>query len=155
LKKMIQNIILLFIVVILCVYTGCSRENKSEKITTSWVPYEVSNSDSINYYDRTQIPKIKQNITKIWTKRKLSKVVIDRHIRDRKDRGLSIDGWDKLDYEIILKEFDCMNETRKRLLIIDYNDKNEILMTTQVSNPKTEKILFDSGEEILRRIICK
>ena len=120
-----------------------------------WVHYGVSNNDSVNYYDRTQIPSKKQNIVKVWTKRKLSKVVIDRHIKDRKDRDLSTDGWDKLDYQIILKEFDCMDETRKRLMTIDYSDKNEVLMTTQVENPKMEKILFDSGDEVLWRIICK
>ena len=153
---MIPNKGMLYLVVILCFCAGCSKKNDvSEKTKSIWVPYEVSNNDSINYYDRTQIPGEKQNIVKVWTKRKVSKEIVERHIKYRKDHELSIDGWDKLDYQIILKEFDCKNETRERLLTIDYDDKDKILMTTQVENPKTDKILPGSGDEVLRRIICK
>ena len=152
---MTRNKSLFTVLLIIFAIWGCSNHDRSTKLKSIWVPYEVSSNDSILYYDRTQIPEGRHNILKIWTKRKFPKQLIDKHVQYRKDHNLSIDGWDKLDYEIILKEFDCHNQTRKRLLTIDYNDQDAILMTTQASNPKTEKILSGSGDEALLGIVCQ
>jgi|GEM_PF-3501996 len=118
-----------------------------------WILYGSSKSGH-HYYDKSSIVKVRPNIINVWTKIKLSKVEKDRVIQLRKDDDRPIDGWEKLDYTIFLFELDCVNNTIKGLKIVDYNEEENIIDNTDISNPRLEQIIPITMEELLLRKVC-
>jgi len=151
---MIQNKILFILLGILCVFTGCSTDGKPEKNIGSWVPYLVSENDSVMYYDRTRITKVRPKIIQVWTKITYSKEMKDKHTQYRKDNSLPLDGWEKLDHVINFEELDCVYMTRKRMEKIYYSDKDEILQKFDYNHPKITNILENSSDQVLLDKVC-
>ena len=72
-----------------------------------------------------------------------------------KKNDLSIDGYDKLDNIIFLKEVECINNTYKIIKIVDYNDEGKILDDIDYPNPTIRQIIPGSMGEKLFIKVCQ
>jgi hypothetical protein len=143
---------------VICVFLFYSDGN-SQGITNRWIYYGTTEDGNQYYYDEISIvyvsPYVSPKIVKVWEKIKYSKTGKDAIIQMNKENGLSIDGYDKLDSIIFLKEVDCINNTYKIIKIVDYNDEGKMLDDIDYPNPKIRQILPGSmGEKLLMKV-CK
>jgi hypothetical protein len=142
------------IIVIFSFPTICFSEIQTVKKTDDkWILYGTLDLGDY-YYDKSSIKKVGPKIIKVWTKRKYSKVGKDKLIQLIKNNNLSIDGWEKLDYETGLVEFDCVNKTYIFIKNVQYNDKGEILKNVGFQNPTIYQTIPDSLFDILQRTVC-
>jgi hypothetical protein len=84
----------------------------------------------------------------------VSKEAIDNIIDQRKKSNMPIDGWDKLESVVILREIDCANNTNKKIKIENYNDQGKKINETDITDPKTEPIQPGSMLETLCNTVC-
>ena len=61
----------------------------------------------------------------------------------------------KLDYAIILKELDCINNKLRSIKEVVYNDEGKIIEDKDFTKRKMEQVLPDTMESILLRKVCK
>ena len=99
---------------------------------------------------------VSPSVFRVWTKRKYTKQNIDFEIIVRKIANLSIEGWDKLDYGINLREVDCKNYTEKFLTSIYYDDKGNVLEYSNDANQRIIPVVPGSiGDSLLRKVCPK
>jgi len=118
-----------------------------------WIYYGISDFGEY-YYDKSSITNVSSTIIKVWTKNKHSKVIKDRKIQLRKKYNQPTDGWDKLSYNKILYEIDCINNTEKIITTLEYNDEGKVIDDYEIPNPTIEQIVPDSMGWDLLRTVC-
>jgi hypothetical protein len=127
---------------------------KTDKKTNyRWVLYGTLDLGDY-YYDKGSIKKVSYKTIDVWTKRKYSKVGKDKLIQLIKNNNLSIDGWEKLDYETGLVEFDCVNKTYILIKNVQYDNRGKILKDVDFQNPTIHQTIPDSLFDILQRTVC-
>jgi hypothetical protein len=119
-----------------------------------WIQYGSSKYGD-HFYDKSSMIKVSSKIIKVWIKIQLSKVGKDFSIQVIKDYIKSIDGYEKLDYTIILYELDCLNNTTKQLKLVDYDNEGKSLENIDFTDPKIKQIIPESMDEGLLKTICK
>jgi hypothetical protein len=77
---------------------------------------------SVLFYYKDRIKHRTKNIVQVWEKIVLSDEHIDKEIQLRKKNGLSIEGWDKLEFDNFLFEINC-KENKYRIIYNDYYDR--------------------------------
>jgi len=116
--------------------------------------------DGVNYYYNKDIVKVKPNIIRVREKRGYSKIEKNKIIELRKRDKRSINGWDKLDHSINLREMDCIKRTNILVGSAYFNDKEEVLSETYYSEVFIrdymikKSVIPDSISEILLNKVC-
>ena len=162
--KIIGSIISLsFIVIFLLVFSFpfiCFSEVKTvQKTDFKWILYGKT-MDGVNYYYNKDIVKVKPNIIRVREKRGYSKIEKNKIIELRKRDKRSINGWDKLDHSISLREIDCIKRTNILVGSAYFNDKEEVLSETYYSEVFIrdymikKSVIPDSISEILLKKVC-
>jgi hypothetical protein len=119
-----------------------------------WIYYGKS-KNGIFYYDKKSITNVRPNVVRVWVKNKMSRLGKDESIQLRKKIDEPTDGWDKLDYQMILQEVNCKKYTRKTIKFVYYNDEGEVLyVVIDDSNSSIEQIVPDSMGDTLRKKVC-
>jgi hypothetical protein len=125
-------------------------ETKKEE---GWIYYGNSKTGD-RYYDNRSMTYVRQNVIKVWDKVYFSKPGKEDEIQSRKRNKLPIDGWDKLNFEIVLWEVDCVNNISKVIKIVDYDDQGKMLYDYDYPDPKMTDILPETVSDFLRREVC-
>ncbi|MFH1912050.1 MAG: surface-adhesin E family protein [Pseudomonadota bacterium] len=128
-------------------------ETKKEPKKEGWIYYGTTWFGDY-YYDNNSITNVSPKITKVWSKTKHSKVSKDDYIQYRKDHLKPTDGYEKFDYEIILYEIDCLNNTSKLMRVVDYNDDGKTLNEYDNPNPEINQVLPGSIIDTLQNKVC-
>jgi hypothetical protein len=153
-----NRVIFVMMVGVMCAFLFCSDGN-SQGNTDRWSYYGATEDGNQYYYDEISIiyvsPYVSPKVVKVWEKIKYSKTGKDAIVQMNKDNGLSIDGYDKLDNIVFLKEVECINNTYKIIKIVDYDGEGKILDDIDYPNPKTRQILPGSMGEKLFMKVCK
>ncbi|MDO9229548.1 MAG: hypothetical protein Q7U03_08285 [Syntrophales bacterium] len=119
-----------------------------------WVYYGKSEYGEFYYRNNTTI-NVSPKIIRVWDKYKYSKIGRDEYIRIIKDSGLPTDSYGKIDYVINLYELDCVNNTRKLMKNVEYNNEGNILQDFDVPHPKIVQIIPGEMVELLLKTVCK
>jgi len=116
------------------------------------------------YYNRNLITNVDQGIIKVWIKEKIKQVAKNKILQMIKDKNKEllnnkemVDAFvqKKLDYAIILKELDCINNKLRSIKEVVYNDEGKIIEDKDFTKRKMEQVLPDTMESILLRKVCK
>jgi endo-alpha-1,4-polygalactosaminidase (GH114 family) len=122
--------------------------------TDRWVIYGTSNDGGQKYYDKQTITTVSPKVIRVSDKLIVPKEGIDKIIERRKESNLPIDGWDKLESVVTLRELDCANNTNKMIKIEDYNDRGKKIYESDYQNSKAEPIEPGSMVEKLFNTVC-
>jgi hypothetical protein len=125
---------------------------KTEK-EEGWI-YYAETDDGDWYYDNRSMTHVSPNVIKVWKKLNFSKSGKEDEIQSRKKNKESIDGYDKLNHQIILSEVDCINNTQKKIKMVDYDDQGKVLEDYEYSDPDIRQIIPESIGDSLRREVC-
>jgi hypothetical protein len=143
---------------VICVFWFYSDGN-TQGNTDRWIYYGTTEDGNQYYYDKISIiyvsPYVSPKVIKVWEKIKYSKAGKDMIIQMNKENDLSIDGYDKLDNIIFLKEVECINNTYKIIKIVDYNDEGKILDDIDYPKPTIRQIIPGSMGEKLFTKVCQ
>jgi hypothetical protein len=140
---------------IACVLLLSCSDKKTGGNADRWINYGTTEDGSQKYYDKQSITQISSTIVKVWDKGKLSPSAKDIIIERRKRSNLAVDGWDKLDTVILVREIDCMNNTSKIIRVEDYNDRGKMFYESDFPNAKPEPIPSGSMNELLLKQVCR
>jgi hypothetical protein len=156
---MTRNRTILIMVGVMCVFLlSCSDkkpEGKTQENTDRWIYYGKTDIAD-HYYDKKSMTYVSPKVIKVWKKEIYSKFGKDHVIQSRKKDKQPIDGYNKLDFTTTLVEVDCMNNTRKSIKTIDYDDQGEILEDTDFQHPSIRQSIPESiGESLLREVCPK
>lgn len=153
-----NRMILMMMVGVICVFWFYSHGN-TQGSTDRWIYYGTTEDGNQYYYDKISViyvsPYVSPKVIKVWEKIKYSKAGKDMIIQMNKENDLSIDGYDKLDNIIFLKEIECTNNTYKIIKIVDYNDEGKILDDIDYPNPTIRQIIPETMGEKLFIKVCQ
>ena len=111
-------------------------EKKTEE---GWVYYGTSKFGNY-YYDKNSITLVRPKVFRVWEKVIFFKSVID---------NLSIDN------HIQLVEWDCVNNTEKKIKYVKYDDEGNILGNYDYPNPQIDQVSPDTISWLLLRKVCQ
>jgi len=149
--------ILMMLAGVICVI-GFYGSGNTQESTDRWIYYGTTEDGNQYYYNKVSTtyvsPYASPKVVKVWEKIKYSEVGKDQIIQMNKKNGLSIDGYDKLNNVIFLKEVECINKTYKIIKIVDYDDEGKILDDIDYPKPTTRQIMPGSMGEAFRNKVC-
>jgi hypothetical protein len=149
-----KRMFLIMMAGIACVLLVSCSDKKTGGNAERWINYGTTEDGSQKYYDKQSITQISPNIVKVWDKGKLSPGARDIIIEQRKRSGLAVDGWDKLDHVILVREINCGENTGKIIRVEDYNDTGKMFSESDFPNAKSEPIPSGSMNELLLKKVC-
>jgi hypothetical protein len=147
----------IFLIIMMMAIAGavsCSGK-KNETLTDRWVNYGTTSDGGQKYYDRQTITKISPKVIQVWDRLKVSPDGIAKILERRKAENLPVEGWDKLDLVVILREIDCTNKTNKMIKIEDYNDQGKKIYAADFPNRPADPIPPGSIFESLSNAVCQ
>lgn len=127
---------------------------ENEKKEEGWILYGTSTDGDSYFYDKSSITQVSSKIYRVWDKVKYSKVGKDERIQTSKKYTVYSDSWEKLDYEIFLYEFDCVNNKTKLIQGLSYDDGGKVIGSGEVPNPEIRQIIPGSFQNTLQREVC-
>jgi len=153
-----NRMIFMMMVGVICVF-GFYSDGNTQGNTDRWIYYGTTEDGNQYYYDKISViyvsPYVSPKVIKVWEKIKYSKAGKDMIIQMNKENDLSIDGYDKLDNIIFLKEVECTHNTYKIIKIVDYNDEGKILDDIDYPNPTIRQIIPGTMGEKLFIKVCQ
>jgi len=149
-----RKTVLLIIIGMTCAVIGAYKDGYGAEKTSAWISYGKTGYGDY-YYDKNSITNISPKIIKVVNKIKYSENGRERALKERKDNKMSIDGWETLDYTLSFNEFDCLKNTIKTTKVIDFNNKGEIIEDFDFTRAPTDKIMPDSINDSLLKIVCQ
>ena len=139
---------------IVCVLLVSCSDKKTGEHADRWVNYGTTGDGSQKYYDKQSMTQISPNVVKVWDKGKLSRDAKDKIIERRKQENLPVDGWDKLDNVVLVREIDCAKKTSTTTRIEDYDDTGKKFHESDFPNARPEQIPSGSMNELLLKKVC-
>lgn len=137
-----------FILLSLWAGTGNTAEESDR-----WTLYGTSEMGD-SYYDKGSITAVNPDVFQVWNKDRYSKAGREEIIQGRRNYGLSMDGYDRLDYATDIIELDCINRTMKDIMFVEYNHEDKILFEYDFPTPKIRHVLPGTSAETLLKIVC-
>jgi len=125
-------------------------ETKKEE----WVYYGKTD-DGFYYYNKYSMTKRSPNIFTVWDKWKFSDIKKKWILSWRRNQNSSIDGWEKLDYMVSLREVDCDHNTLKIIKSVTYNSQGIILEEETYSNSNIFNVIPESVFGTFHKNVCK
>lgn len=129
------------------------KKKEETKKEEGWISFGGTKNGDY-YYDNRSMTFVSPKVIKVWSKLKYSKSGKEDEIQSRKKNDFSIDGYNKLDFTITLTEVDCINNTRKPIKYVDYDDQEKILEDYDFPDPSIQQLLPDTIGDSLRQEIC-
>lgn len=123
--------------------------------STEWIYFSSSSARDL-FYDKSTIAKMDQNVVRVWTKQILSENGKIKTISRFRAKGKTNSNLDLISYIVRLSEIDCVNRRIKDISVVYYDEKNNILYTSQKGETgKWENILPNSSADTLKGILCE
>ena len=139
---------------IVCVLLVSCSDKKSSGNADRWVHYGTAEDGSQKYYDKESITQISPNVIKVWDKGKLSQGAKEMIMERRKQTNLPVEGWDKLDHVVLVREIDCTKKTSTTTRVEDYNDKGQKFYESDFPDARPQQIPPGSMNELLLKKVC-
>lgn len=145
--------ILQFLSILILLFTfslvGC------EKKSSEWIKYKTDSDGNISYYKKVNIDKSSSKyIVQTWKKQVYSEKGREKEIQSRKEKGLPIEGWNKLNNCKSMIEVDCKKRMTNVALVSCFNIDDEELESINW-DAKWEHITPDSQGEYVLNEVCK
>jgi len=106
------------------------------------------------YYDQSSIEKADNNIVRVWTNVTLNKDGKKMVFSDLKEIDKAPDNPDKLKYYLDWNEIDCSNDRVRSASIYYYDDKHNVVYSSQNDSDAWHNIVPDSVIYILKNTVC-
>jgi len=136
-------------IICLVIFSLCSNQAWA----ADWV-YYMKSTFGDEYYDKSSIKKVNENIIRVWTKTIFNKDGKKKWFSLLKSINEAPDKLDILNYELMMNEIDCINERgRFTSMTINYDEK-AIVYWGMKSSSKWMKIEPLSTTGILQNKIC-
>lgn len=119
-------------------------KNTGNKTEEGWVHYGTSKFGDY-YYDKSSILVVSPNVFRVWEK----VIFFESVIKSRK----KIDNT-TIDNHIQLVEWDCVNNTEKKIKYVKNDDEGNILGNYDYPNPSTDQVSPDTISWVLLRKVC-
>jgi hypothetical protein len=120
-----------------------------------WTLFGETSVGEKYYYDKDSIINIKLNVIKVREKKKVTKVLRDSIVKQKRDQKLPVNGWDKLEDIITLEELDCKKKTTKMIQMTIRDNKGKVLDKWDYKNPEIEQTIPGSISETLLKTVCQ
>jgi hypothetical protein len=141
------------ITLVVCFSLFFTGTGSTEKNTNKWILYGRA-EDGDHYYDQQSVMTVTANIIRVSAKIKYSKEGMNHLLKLRKQYNRPIDGWNKLDHQLILLEVNCRNNTLTGIKTLLYDDQGKILYNYDDPNPASHRIKPNSKDETLLKAVC-
>lgn len=123
--------------------------------STEWI-YFTSSAARDAYYDKSTVVKLDKDVVRAWTKQVLSENGKIKTLAHLRAKGKTDTNLDLISYVLRLSEIDCVNKRIKDTSMIVYDEKNNILYSSQKGETgKWEDILPNSSADTLKNILCE
>jgi hypothetical protein len=146
--KSVHSVISLSFLIILLLVTSVIGSSDD------WVVFERYNNGDVVLYNKVSVEqKRKDNIVRVWYKYVYSDESREELIQERRTKGLSTEGWNKLSHCLSLEEIDCKKKRSRMLSLVFYSDNSE-LYSHSIDKQVSEYIPPGSMMDILRKKVC-
>ena len=145
-KKVYSVIFLPFLIILLLV---------TPVFGSDWVEYGRSKSGSVFLYNKVNIKHRTRNIVQVWCRLVFSKEDRENRIQNRRNRGVSTEGYDKLSHALLLNEINCKKLEIHTLSITEYDTDGSVLYSRSSDKSDWSYIPPDTIWDKLRKTVCK
>jgi hypothetical protein len=126
----------------------------SQAWAADWIFYTSSNIGK-EYYDKTSVKKVNENITSVWAKIILNEDAKTKNFSSLKRIGKAPEKPDILSYQLVLIEIDCVNKKVRSSRMTINDAKGGVIASGPKSFISTwDDIPFDSNADKLKNIVC-
>ena len=106
------------------------------------------------YYDKSSIKKINEKISHVWTVTIYNEKGKADAFSLLKKQDKAPDNPEILSQELVLLEFDCVNEKYRIASMDIYDEKENLLLSVPEIDAEWHDIIPNSINEILKKIVC-
>jgi hypothetical protein len=146
-KKISSVICLSFIVILLFVTSVLG--------SSDWMKYEVDNEGNVHFYKKGSIDKEGGNyIVQVWDKWVYSDKGRETYIQLLRKRGRSAEEYDKMSYDIVLREIDCKKNRNRTMDTFIYDMDNKLIDSSSNKGLEWNYIVHNSVGDSFRKKVC-
>ena len=149
-KKISSVVSLSFLILLLLV----SNVNSStdNRMSSDWMRFYTGKKGNVASYKKITI---ENGWEKYVVKEVFSDKGIEEYIQDRKEKGLSTEGYEKLSNIQSLSEIDCKEKKIMNISVFYFDTDGKILNSHFIDKPKWVKIPNNSFFNSLIKEVCK
>jgi hypothetical protein len=146
-KKISSVICLSFIVILLFVTSVLG--------SSDWMKYEVDNEGNVHFYKEGSIDKEGGNyIVQVWDKWVYSDKGREIYIQLLRKRGRSSEEYDKMSYDIVLREIDCKKNRNRTMDTFIYDMDNKLIDSSSNKKLEWNYMVPNSIGDSFRKKVC-